>query len=163
MRNIFFARFFKKIDKSLQIAFHIKMRVFKRISDARLRRQMDDWPKFMVVEKWLDEGAIGDIPLGELERVLLLQVFEADCLEALVVKRVQIVQTYYAISHFHKPPADMKTNEASATSYKYSFHLKNFAFRRSQKLFPRQYRDEQLRSRNASLRGNTAVVRYAPA
>ena len=98
------------------------MRVFQRIANARLRREVNDALRSRRGEQLFDALAIDEIELVERKAVAPLELLEARLLQPHVVVAVEIVEPDHLVAAVEQRLGGVESDEARGTGDE-KFHL----------------------------------------
>ena len=139
---------FQDVPKPHQIGLNVSHRVFNRVSDASLGRQVDHLLRIVFSESCIDSSTILQICFDQLKRAARalcsgFKLGNPGSLECRVVVGVDVVKPHHCLPLVEQACAEMKPNKTSSTgnenSHKFPLNKKdndrkliNFAWRQQQ-------------------------------
>ena len=100
------------IQKTGQVAVEVCVRVFERIPDARLSRQIDDDLEAVFCEQRIQFVPVREVRPDETEALVFLQKFQPCLFQRDIVVVVQVVQADDRIPILQKPAGKVKADKA---------------------------------------------------
>lgn len=122
MRHFAFMCLLHEVHETGEVALDVNIRVFQRVSYACLRREVNDWAKFFMIEHGLQAAPIGDISFDESEVFRCLENLQPGSFQAFIVKGAEIIETENTAAKFKESAAKMKANKPCAAGYKYGIY-----------------------------------------
>src|SRR5579859_3576108 len=105
---------FNQVHKSNHIAVNINVGVLQRVSDSGLRGEMDDRAELLSPEQVLNLLPVADIELHETKPGPGLEQLEPRLLEALVIKRIEIVDPDNMVTRVQQALRQVESYESGA-------------------------------------------------
>ena len=131
MRGRLFPTRFNKVLEAHNVALDVGTRVFQRVTDTGLRREMDHAIKIVLGKERVNDLTISQVTLHKRKPGVLEQRVQSILLEIDVVVVIEAINTYDITVRIEQCLRNIGTNKACGAGYQIPVHVERPVFMRA--------------------------------